>query len=480
MTLATRKISLEFGMCVDLALCGVILFLDSALIDGPLWATDTILLRHPLRQVLLIVALCFCWHVSLSASGAYRSYRIDAWRIQAGALARGATLATVWTGVWLGLSRLGTPVSAYSLLQATFCFWAFSLAALLVTRIGARLVTRFLRRHGRNLHNVLVVGSNRRAVAVADKLLADKDLGFRLAGFVDDYWHFEGADEHYKKMLLGPCSNIVQLLRTLELDEVIIALPIASQYQITHQIIALCREQGILVRCEGSLFDVPGQVRPSIATSLRLITLHDDRRDQWGAMGKRLIDLIFSATTIAALLPILAIIAVAIKLTSPGPILFSQERLGLGKRRFRIFKFRTMVANAEALMDQLQHLNQTDGPTFKLRQDPRITPIGGFLRKSSLDELPQLFNVFLGEMSLVGPRPLPLRDYRGFSEDWHRRRFTVKPGITCLWQVNGRSSVGFDRWMELDMDYIDRWSLWLDFKILIQTIPAVMRGSGAM
>jgi lipopolysaccharide/colanic/teichoic acid biosynthesis glycosyltransferase len=139
-----------------------------------------------------------------------------------------------------------------------------------------------------------------------------------------------------------------------------------------------------------------------------------------------------------------------------------------------------MVVDAEALMDKVEHLNQSQGPTFKLQHDPRITPIGAFLRKTSLDELPQFFNVFLGDMSLVGPRPLPLRDYRGFSEDWHRRRFSVKPGITCLWQVNGRSSVGFERWMELDMDYIDRWSLWLDFKILIQTVPAVIRGYGAM
>ena len=170
----------------------------------------------------------------------------------------------------------------------------------------------------------------------------------------------------------------------------------------------------------------------------------------------------------------------AIRITSPGPIFFNQERLGRGKRRFRIHKFRTMVIDAEKLMAAVEHLNQSKGPTFKLDKDPRITPIGSFLRKTSLDELPQLFNVWLGDMSLVGPRPLPLRDYRGFSEDWHRRRFSVKPGITCLWQVNGRSSIGFDRWMELDIDYIDRWSLWLDVKILVQTIPAVMRGSGAM
>jgi lipopolysaccharide/colanic/teichoic acid biosynthesis glycosyltransferase len=161
-------------------------------------------------------------------------------------------------------------------------------------------------------------------------------------------------------------------------------------------------------------------------------------------------------------------------------VFFLQERLGLGKRRFTIFKFRTMVSNAETLLATVEHLNQSQGPTFKLVEDPRITLVGSFLRKTSIDELPQLFNVLWGDMSLVGPRPLPLRDYKGFSEDWHRRRFSVKPGITCLWQVMGRSTIGFDRWMRLDMDYIDGWTLWLDIKILLRTIPVVLRGSGAV
>jgi lipopolysaccharide/colanic/teichoic acid biosynthesis glycosyltransferase len=159
--------------------------------------------------------------------------------------------------------------------------------------------------------------------------------------------------------------------------------------------------------------------------------------------------------------------------------LFQQVRIGRNKRRFFIYKFRTMVPNAEKMLPALEVLNEAAGPVFKIRNDPRMTPIGRLLRRTSLDELPQLFNVLRGDMSLVGPRPLPVRDYEGFDQDWQRRRFSVRPGITCLWQVRGRSNIGFDHWMKLDLQYLDEWSIWLDVKILAQTIPAVLKGSGA-
>ena len=179
------------------------------------------------------------------------------------------------------------------------------------------------------------------------------------------------------------------------------------------------------------------------------------------------------------LFPLLLLTACLIKLTSPGPFFFIQERVGLNKRRFRLYKFRTMVADAEKRQAELEPLNEISGPVFKIKNDPRITPIGDFLRTTSIDELPQLINVLKGEMSLVGPRPLPVRDYNGFDQDWHRRRFSVRPGITCLWQVDGPSDIPFQKWMEMDMEYIDQWSLWLDLKILTKTIPAVLQGSGA-
>jgi exopolysaccharide biosynthesis polyprenyl glycosylphosphotransferase len=198
------------------------------------------------------------------------------------------------------------------------------------------------------------------------------------------------------------------------------------------------------------------------------------------ALFKRTLDISLSVFMIIFFFPLFIVAAAAIKITSPGPFLFIQERLGLNKRRFPLYKFRTMVQDAEKNLCELEDRNEMSGPVFKIRNDPRITPVGVILRKMSIDEMPQLINVLKGDMSLVGPRPLPVRDYDGFDQDWHRRRFSVRPGLTCLWQVNGRNDIPFEKWMELDMKYIDEWSMWLDLKILIKTIPAVLRGSGAV
>jgi exopolysaccharide biosynthesis polyprenyl glycosylphosphotransferase len=202
----------------------------------------------------------------------------------------------------------------------------------------------------------------------------------------------------------------------------------------------------------------------------------------WPLTMKRVFDFTLSAILLILLGPLLLVTAILIKLTSPGPVFFVQKRVGYNKRSFYICKFRTMVADAEHKLRDIEHLNEVTGPVFKIKNDPRLTPIGGFLRRTSIDELPQLFNVLWGDMSLVGPRPLQVRDYDLFTkngEDWQRRRFSVRPGITCLWQVNGRSSLPFEQWMELDLKYVQQWSLWLDFEILARTIPAVFKGSGA-
>jgi exopolysaccharide biosynthesis polyprenyl glycosylphosphotransferase len=200
----------------------------------------------------------------------------------------------------------------------------------------------------------------------------------------------------------------------------------------------------------------------------------------WQSVAKQLMDVLIASVTILIISPLLAGIALAVKYTSPGPILFRQKRSGLNGRPFTIFKFRTMVTNAEQLKHELAAMNEMTGPVFKVTNDPRITPIGRFLRKYSLDELPQLFNIVRGEMSVVGPRPLPVDEVKQFNDLAHRRRLSVKPGLTCLWQVSGRNNVkDFQDWVRLDLEYIDNWSLWLDIKIIFRTVPVVLLGTGA-
>jgi lipopolysaccharide/colanic/teichoic acid biosynthesis glycosyltransferase len=195
---------------------------------------------------------------------------------------------------------------------------------------------------------------------------------------------------------------------------------------------------------------------------------------------KRAVDVIGATTALIVLGPLMLVTAAAITLTSDGPVIFSQERYGLNRRRFRMWKFRTMVKDAERLQAPLESRNEVRGPVFKITRDPRVTPLGRWLRRTSIDELPQLFNVIKGDMSLVGPRPLPIRDVLRFTRSSDMRRFSVRPGLTGLWQVSGRSRLDFDQWITLDLRYIDRWSLALDFAILARTLPAVIRGTGAM
>ena len=235
-----------------------------------------------------------------------------------------------------------------------------------------------------------------------------------------------------------------------------------------------------MVRFMSDIFNLKlGRVKPEEFDEGAFITVSTGRMEGFPVLVKYGMDFIVSLILLVFLSLPLLVVALLIKITSKGPVFFIQDRVGLHKRVFRLFKFRTMVADAEAKIAALEELNEVDGPAFKIKNDPRITGIGKFLRKTSIDELPQLINVLKGEMSLVGPRPLPIRDYGGFDRDWHRRRFSVKPGMTCLWQVKGRSNVSFSEWMKLDMQYIDEWSFWLDLKILILTIPAALKGSGA-
>ena len=276
-------------------------------------------------------------------------------------------------------------------------------------------------------------------------------------------------------------AGLDEYLRRNVVDEVAIYLPFGSYYKHSSHVASLCQQHGITLRINSDLFDLKtARWRLEGFEGDQYIATFTYTNEFWPRTIKRVLDVALAGSALVALAPVFIVAAIAIKLTSPGPIFFVQERIGLSKRRFKMFKFRTMVPNAEQLMPALEKSNEVAGPVFKIKNDPRITAIGRLLRRSSIDEFPQLLNVLAGDMSMVGPRPLPVRDYEGFNVDWQRRRFSIKPGITCLWQVGGRSELTFEQWMRLDLKYLDEWSLWLDLKILSRTVPAVFRGVGAV
>jgi exopolysaccharide biosynthesis polyprenyl glycosylphosphotransferase len=360
-------------------------------------------------------------------------------------------------------------------------FWLGSTGLTILSRLTLRYLLEKVRLRGRNIRNILAIGTNQRAFDFVRKVVARPELGYRLIGFVDEGREIPQEFKQPGYRLVADFDGFPRFLRENVVDEVVVSLPMRSLYDQASRMVALCEEQGITVRFLSNIFNNGiGESRVEQLEQDQFITFSTGGMRGAAMLVKRALDVSVSLVLLVVLAPLAAVVMLAIKRTSPGPAHFVQKRLGLNKRAFNLYKFRTMGADAEEKQAELEELNEVRGPVFKIKDDPRITRVGRFLRKTSLDELPQLFNVLKDDMSLVGPRPLPVRDYEGFDEDWHRRRFSVRPGITCLWQVGGRSDTSFDRWMELDMEYIDNWSLGLDLRILAQTIPAVIRGSGAV
>jgi exopolysaccharide biosynthesis polyprenyl glycosylphosphotransferase len=326
--------------------------------------------------------------------------------------------------------------------------------------------------------HVLIVGSGPRALRLYHELATHRgDDGIRIAGFVDT--NSNPLADEVSQRLLGDLQQLESILMRQVIDDVLITLPIKSCYEQIQSTIALCERLGVRAAYLADVFQ-SSLARPSFEQTgqIPVVRMHMVANDT-RLVIKRGLDMAIASIGLVLLTPILGLIALAIRLDAPGPVIFAQERFGFNKRRFRMFKFRTMITDAEALQAALEDKNEAAGPVFKIKDDPRVTRVGKFLRKTSLDELPQLWNVLRGDMSLVGPRPLPLRDVHRFSESWLMRRFSVRPGVTGLWQVSGRSDLTFARWVALDLQYIDRWSLGLDLKILAMTVPAVLKGRGA-
>ncbi len=421
------------------------------------------------------LALFFCY-LMYSLCGLYESKRLSTKGSELLEAVKATSLSTICLAVLSSLCHLRVVTTARFLLL----FWAFSSLTLVVSRILLRYWLASARRNGHNLRHILVLGTNARAIQFARKIGAAPEQGYRLVGFVDDEWAFMEEFRSTGLKLACDFSGIAEFLRHNVVDEVAIYLPLRSFYEHAAQVAAVCEQHGIVLRFDPDIFNLKlAKPRAVAADGEPQIATPGVVSEGWPFLFKRTIDLSVSLLTVLLLSPLFLVIAALIKLTSPGPVFFGQKRVGLNKRQFTMYKFRTMVPDAEKIQEELLHLNEMSGPVFKIKNDPRVTPIGRILRKTSMDELPQLFNVLKGDMSLVGPRAMSVRDYESFNEDWQRRRFSVPPGITCLWQIRGRNALPFEQWMELDMEYIDKWSIWLDLQILAQTIPAVIKGSGA-
>jgi exopolysaccharide biosynthesis polyprenyl glycosylphosphotransferase len=332
---------------------------------------------------------------------------------------------------------------------------------------------------GENAQRVLVIGTGNRARHLCNLMRHLDGWGIRIFGHLDPDPSMTGKEVDGAPVL-GSVEDITAILKEHVVDEVIIAVP-RAMIPGADRIALACEEEGVTLRIMADVFDVHvARMRLAEIGGVPLLTLEPVALDEWKLIFKRVFDLALCALALPFLLVLTAVIAAAIRIDSRGPVFFLQERVGQHKRRFRMFKFRSMVVGSEAMLKEMEHLNEAEGPIFKIANDPRVTPVGRFLRKTSLDELPQLFNVILGDMSLVGPRPMSVRDVDLFDKGIQRRRFSVKPGITCIWQVSGRSLLPFEKWLELDLNYIDNWSLGLDLKILLKTIPVVLRGTGAV
>jgi len=284
--------------------------------------------------------------------------------------------------------------------------------------------------------------------------------------------------EFFGVEVIGILADIPKILRAKVVDEVVFIVP-RKWLERVQESIAICETLGVRTHVAADLFNLNvARAQMGNLENFPLLTFETTFGTEWQLVIKRTVDLLVSAVgLVICLLPFL-LIAVLIKFTSAGPVFFRQERVGLNGRLFTLYKFRSMFKDAQEKLAEVKHLNEMDGPVFKIKDDPRIIPLGHFLRKTSIDELPQLFNVFMGQMSLVGPRPPILGEVEVY-ELWQRRRLSMRPGITCLWQVSGRNNIDFAGWMVLDLRYIDNWSLWLDFKILVKTIPVVLFGIGA-
>lgn len=469
-----RGIAGRMSGIADLVLLSLTLIYFALWVSGVQYAKDPLGLLSARMSVGHFVVLAFCWMIWRTIffyCGLYTWQHIQSAKGVVGRVALATGVAALVAG-----QVISSQWHHGHFARMTLYFWLASTCCALTSRAAIGAFHVYVRPHLRRTRNALVVGSGERAARVCEELRTHSEWDYRVLGFVDSApAESLGSTER----ILGRIADLEDILMRQVVDEVIVALSVKSHYAAIERVIAACERVGVQVQYSEDLFDISWSGHCHRGDQEQRKVILKMVREDYRHRIKRALDIFGALTGLILCAPIFLIVAILIKSTSKGPVLFKQERYGLGRRTFRIYKFRTMFEDAEAGQAALEHMNQNTGPVFKIFEDPRVTKVGKWLRRTSVDELPQLINILKGEMSLVGPRPLTTRDVGRFSEAWLMRRFSVKPGLTCLWQISGRSNVSFDRWIALDLHYIDHWSLLMDLKILAMTIPVVVRGTGA-
>jgi exopolysaccharide biosynthesis polyprenyl glycosylphosphotransferase len=433
---------------------------------------------HPMTDFIAVAGLALLWGLICSVTIRYNANRFTSLWHSVVAILK-ATTACSFVLLILASAFHVEMISA----NVVAGHWAGATAMIVGGRGVIRVMLKLFRRSGYNRRHVVFVGINERSLDFAQAISARAELGYQIRGFVNPAPGPTDADVAPLPTMTWPvvCSfaDFRNYLASGVVDEVMVCLPVEERIREILQVFKMCQDQGVVIRF------IPGDEGAAILQRAQVEDFNGEHvitffRENllWQLLAKRVLDFTVSASMLIVLAPLFLVVALAIKLTSPGPVFFSQLRVGMNKRIFKLYKFRSMVVDAEARKAELAALNEMQGPAFKIKNDPRVTKLGRFIRKTSIDELPQLWNVLKGEMSLVGPRPPLPKEVEQY--EWlQRRRLSIKPGITCLWQIGGRNQLSFDQWMELDRYYCEHWSLWLDLKILLKTIPVVLLGKGA-
>lgn len=408
----------------------------------------------------------------MRVQGVYGPQRLISFRFLIKKVSRTTLLSTVTLFSIIYITKWTRVPRTLVLASAFLSFWG-----LLVEKFLWLKFLEYLRKKGKGYSDVLIVGATEIGREFVESIKKFSDWGLRIVGFLVKDTPTE-MDTFCNAPILGDFKNLTRILHLYPVDEVIFAIP-TKDLDDVREMMEICELEGVKTRIISDFFGgFVFKASADVIHGIPIITYSPAPIKDWQLFIKRAVDIVISLVGLILLSPLFIIISLVIKLTSSGPIFYRWKVMGLNKKPITSYKFRTMIVNADELKPRLQANNEMRGPVFKMRRDPRVTRVGRVLRKFSLDELPQLWSVLKGDLSLVGPHP-PLQSELHRFNDWHRRKLSVKPGLTCFWQIDGRNKVtDFDEWVRMDFQYIDNWSLWLDFKILLKTAPAVLKGTG--